>query len=149
MTNIKDQISQAVSAHKDEIVEFVQSTVRAPSLVNDEGPVQELIADKIKSLVLDVEKVPIQFDQIKDPRVIKTLIKSHLMATSNAPIIEGVTNGTDLRLFTNQGKIPAVLYGPGDLIRAHAANEYVRIDDVLTTVKVIANLTVNWCGIIE
>ena len=66
--------------------------------------------------------------------------------TGDAPIIEGVTYGSDLRLFTNHAHIPAVLFGPGDVRLAHAANEYVEIDEVITTVKIIANMIVAWCG---
>jgi acetylornithine deacetylase len=51
-----------------------------------------------------------------------------------------------LRLFTNHAHIPAVLFGPGDVRLAHAANEYVEIDEVITTVKIIANMIVAWCG---
>jgi acetylornithine deacetylase len=51
-----------------------------------------------------------------------------------------------MALFTNYCKIPAVLFGPGNVRRAHSINEYVEIDDVLMCVKTIANLIVNWCG---
>ena len=78
--------------------------------------------------------------------VIDKLMASHLTATGYAPIIEGVTYGSDLRLFTNHAHIPAVLFGPGDVRLAHAANEYVEIEEVLTSVKVVANMIVNWCG---
>ena len=78
--------------------------------------------------------------------VIDKLMASHLTATGYAPIIEGVTYGSDLRLFTNHAHIPAVLFGPGDVRLAHAANEFVEIKEVLTSVKVVANMIVNWCG---
>jgi len=78
--------------------------------------------------------------------VIDKLMASHLTATGYAPIIEGVTYGSDLRLFTNHAHIPAVLFGPGDVRLAHAANEYVEIEEVLTSVKVVANMIVKWCG---
>ena len=78
--------------------------------------------------------------------VIDKLMASHLTATGYTPIIEGVTYGSDLRLFTNHAHIPAVLFGPGDVRLAHAANEYVEIEEVLTSVKVVANMIVNWCG---
>ena len=78
--------------------------------------------------------------------VIDKLMASHLTATGYAPIIEGVTYGSDLRLFTNHAHIPAVLFGPGDVRLAHAANEFVEIEEVLTSVKVVANMIVNWCG---
>jgi len=81
-----------------------------------------------------------------DDPIIQTLIDAIVRSTDDAPIIEGVTYGSDLRLFTNHAHIPAVLFGPGDLRLAHAANEYVEIDEVLKTIKIIANMIVDWCG---
>ena len=69
-----------------------------------------------------------------------------MRSTVDAPIIKGVTYGSDLRLFTNHAHIPAGLFGPGDLRLAHATNEYVEIDEVLKTIKIIANMIVDWCG---
>jgi acetylornithine deacetylase len=42
--------------------------------------------------------------------------------------------------------MPAVLYGPGDVSLAHAVNEYVEIEEVITATKVIALMIVHWCG---
>jgi acetylornithine deacetylase len=77
--------------------------------------------------------------------LIQSLSDCYHQTTGDAPIIEGVTYGSDLRLFTNHAHIPAVLFGPGDVRLAHAANEYVEIDEVITTVKIIANMIVAWC----
>ena len=42
--------------------------------------------------------------------------------------------------------MPAVLYGPGDVSLAHAVNEYVEIEVVITATKVIALMIIQWCG---
>ena len=78
--------------------------------------------------------------------LIQSLSDCYHQTTGDAPIIEGVTYGSDLRLFTNHAHIPAVLFGPGDVRLAHSANEYVEIDEIITTVKIIANMIVAWCG---
>ena len=62
------------------------------------------------------------------------------------PVIEGVPYGSDLRLFTNHADIPSVLFGPGDVRLAHAANEYVDIKEIMFSTEIIANMIVNWCG---
>lgn len=100
----------------------------------------------------DIEWIEGQFESGKtDPNhpVIQSLCNSYLVTTGKKAIVEGVTYGSDLRLFTNYAKIPAVLFGPGELKHAHAANENVSVEDVLTTVKVLANLILNWCKTIE
>ena len=66
MTNIKHRIDSVVDAAQDEIVSFLQTLVQSPSLANNEGAVQELVSEKLKSLHLDVEKFPVHFDELKD-----------------------------------------------------------------------------------
>ena len=52
---------------------------------------------------------------------------------------KGLPAGTDMRLFLNEGGIPAVLFGPGDLRVAHAANESVDVEDVATCASVLTH----------
>ena len=78
--------------------------------------------------------------------LVKTLTACHESVSHKRAKLKGVTYGSDLRLFTNYAKIPAVLYGPGDVRTAHSANEYVQIQDVMKSVEVIANFIVQWCG---
>lgn len=78
--------------------------------------------------------------------LVNTLLGCHESVTNDDGQLEGVTYGSDLRLFTNYANIPTVLYGPGDVRKAHSANEYVEIEHVLIVVEVIANLIVRWCG---
>ena len=63
---LKNQIDSAVNSARDEILSFIQTLVQSPSLANDEGPVQELVSQKLKSLHLNVEKIPVCFDELKD-----------------------------------------------------------------------------------
>ena len=81
-----------------------------------------------------------------DHSIINNLIKAYKNVNNSDPIIEGVTYGSDLRLFTNHADIPALLFGPGDVRLAHSANEYVEIEEVLNCIKIISNLIINWCG---
>ena len=90
-----------------------------------------------------------QYESGKTPMehpLVKTLTSCHESVSNKRAKLEGVTYGSDLRLFTNHANIPAVLYGPGDVRLAHSANEYVEIRDVMRSVEVIANFIVQWCG---
>ena len=78
--------------------------------------------------------------------IINHLKEAYNNVNNSNPIVEGVTYGSDLRLFTNHADIPALLFGPGDVRLAHSANEYVEIEEVLTCIKIISNLIINWCG---
>ena len=82
---------------------------------------------------------------IDDP-LIKELSSAYKNVLNREAVIEGVTYGSDLRLFTNHAHIPSVLFGPGDVRLAHAANEYVTIEEIMFSTEVIANMIINWCG---
>ena len=81
-----------------------------------------------------------------DHPLIQELITAHQQIVGSAPTIRGVTYGSDMRLFTNHAKIAATHYGPGDVGMAHAANEFVPLNEVVTATKVVANLITQWCG---
>jgi acetylornithine deacetylase len=81
--------------------------------------------------------------------LITTLAAQHRQVHGSDAPLRGVTYGSDMRLFTNHGDIPAVLYGPGDVRLAHAVDEYIPLDDVITATKTIAMMVVAWCGGME
>jgi acetylornithine deacetylase len=58
----------------------------------------------------------------------------------------GMTYGADMRLLVNEGQTPTVLFGPGDVRNAHKPDEYVPIDDLVTTVKTLALTALRFCG---
>jgi acetylornithine deacetylase len=41
------------------------------------------------------------------------------------------------------------MYGAGDIRVAHAPDEYLEIDQLLTAVKVVAGVLADWCGIVQ
>ncbi len=71
-----------------------------------------------------------------DTPLLKELARCH-QAMTGAPLrSRGVPYGNDLRLFTRHGNMPAVLYGPGDVLRAHAANESISLNEIVTATEV-------------
>lgn len=62
------------------------------------------------------------------------------------PFLRGVTYGSDMRLLVNHANIPSVLFGAGDIRAAHAADEFIRVDELLTLAKVLLRLILSWCG---
>ncbi len=51
----------------------------------------------------------------------------------------GVPYGADMRLFINEAKTPTVMFGPGDVRVAHAADEYVLLSEVETCAATLAH----------
>ena len=82
---------------------------------------------------------------VKEP-IIGLLADSHHDIVGSRPKLNGVPYGSDLRLFTNHGKIPAVLYGPGNVVHAHTVNEFIPLEEVITCAKVLALTIYRTCG---
>jgi acetylornithine deacetylase len=59
--------------------------------------------------------------------------------------IAGMSAWTDAALLNDAG-IPAICFGPGDMGLAHAAEEYVSIDEIERATNVLARLALGWCG---
>ena len=72
--------------------------------------------------------------------ILRDLGEAHRAVIGTEPRTLGVPYGSDLRLFTRHAKIPAVLYGPGDVQRAHAANECVPVEELLAAAQVLCML---------
>ena len=81
-----------------------------------------------------------------DAPIIERLACSHEAVVGVPPSVFGVPCGTDLRLFTRHAGIPTVLYGPGDVLHAHTADEFVSLSEVVTCTKVLARTMMTWCG---
>ncbi len=80
-----------------------------------------------------------------DAPIVRTVSAKHRQVTGHDPHVEGVTYGSDLRLFTNHAHVPTVLYGPGDVAQAHTTNEYVELDQVVAACTVVALAIADWC----
>ena len=60
-------------------------------------------------------------------------------AAGRAAPIEGLSCWTDAALLTAAG-IPAICYGPGDIILAHADEEWIPLDEVERATRVLSRL---------
>jgi acetylornithine deacetylase/succinyl-diaminopimelate desuccinylase-like protein len=58
--------------------------------------------------------------------------------TGRRPDLRGEPYGADMRLFVNEGATPCVIFGPGRVEVAHAADEYVPLGEVETCARVLA-----------
>ena len=58
--------------------------------------------------------------------------------------IEGLSAWTDAALL-NEAGIPTICFGPGDIALAHAAEEFVPIEEIETATRVLARVVREWC----
>jgi acetylornithine deacetylase len=59
--------------------------------------------------------------------------------------VEGMSAWTDAALLNDAG-IPAICFGPGEMGLAHAATEWVELNEVERATDILARLAVDWCG---
>lgn len=62
------------------------------------------------------------------------------------PEIKGAPYGSDLRLLVNQGQIPALLFGPGDVRVAHMPDERVQISEVVRAAQAYILAALRYLG---
>jgi acetylornithine deacetylase len=58
--------------------------------------------------------------------------------------IEGLSAWTDAALL-NEAGIPTICFGPGDIALAHAAEEYVPVDEIDLATRVLTRVVREWC----
>jgi acetylornithine deacetylase len=58
--------------------------------------------------------------------------------TGQRPALVGEPYGADMRLLVNEGATPTVIFGPGHVRVAHAADEFVPLEQVATCARVLA-----------
>lgn len=63
----------------------------------------------------------------------------------NVPVrIEGLSAWTDAALL-NEAGIPAICFGPGDIALAHAAEEFVPVEEIGLATRVLTRVVREWC----
>jgi len=78
--------------------------------------------------------------------IVQTLVNSYYRALGVKPIIRGHEGATDMRVLIKMG-VPTVCFGPGTITQMHANNEWVRVEDVIKAVKVMAVHLIEWSGV--
>jgi len=110
------------------------------------------IKRQIECLLKEANKMDIECELLSDSeanytpiteRIYKLLNQSakKIVGTELRPIF--VSGATDARFFRLHG-IPTIDYGPGDLLLCHAYNEYVSIENIVKTTKVISGTIIDF-----
>ena len=54
-----------------------------------------------------------------------------------------------MRHLVNQGGIPSMIFGPGEIAQAHKADEHIRVDEYLDCIAQLVRFIHEWCGAAE
>jgi acetylornithine deacetylase len=69
--------------------------------------------------------------------------------TGSSARSEAVPFGADAGLLQHAGDTPTLLFGAGDIRRAHRPDEFIEIDELVTMAQVLAKTIVDYCGVTE
>jgi acetylornithine deacetylase len=83
----------------------------------------------------------------RDHAIVETVCKNYKEITGRDPQISGRQGAADTRFLNLYANTPTVIFGPGSTAVMHADDEYVSIDDYMTSIKVMALSICDWCGV--
>ena len=82
----------------------------------------------------------------RDHPIVDTVSRTYTELTGNKPIISGRQGAADTRFLNEYADTPTVIFGPGSTAVMHSDDEYVSIDDYITSIKVMALSIYDWCN---
>ena len=104
--------------------------------------VRSRLPDFRADVIIELAQQP--SDVSPDAPIVKAL--SDALVAESLPVrVEGMSAWTDAALLNEMG-IPAICFGPGDMGLAHAAEEFISIDEIERATRVMARLASQWCG---
>ena len=81
-----------------------------------------------------------------DHPLVETMAAACSDVTGSVARVQGMTYGADMRLLVNEGQTPTLMFGPGDIRRAHRPNEYVPVDELIACTQTLALGILRFCG---
>ena len=141
-------VVRSFGSYDDAAIENVQIPVPGPGEVLVE--VQAAPVNFVDLIVIAGQYQflpPLPFTPGKGPAGIVRALGAALTAEQRPAPIEGLACWTDAALLTAAG-VPAICFGPGDIALAHAAEEYVQVEEIEIATRVLTRLALDWCGVV-
>ena len=123
-------------AAKRELEEAITRVAAADPWLRDHPPRVEWWGGRFAPAVTDSS----------DP-LVRALKSAAGSVLGEAAPFEGVTYGSDMRLFVNVGRMPCVLFGPGDVRDCHMPDESVAVDEVRLAARALIVTAMRFCGV--
>src|SRR6266851_3832488 len=120
-----------------------QSLVQQIARAAAEDPWMKLHPPKVRFVGYDAQASEIP----RNHPIVETVCKNYKEITGRDPEISGWQGAADTRFLNRYADTPTVIFGPGSTAVMHADDEYVSIDDYITSIKVMALSICDWCGV--
>ncbi len=89
----------------------------------------------------DPAEIPVEHEIVAETAV------SFQEITGQSAQIQGMPYGADMRLLVNVGGIPTIMFGPGDVRKAHQPDEFVPLADLITCTQTLALTILRFCQV--
>ncbi|MGD8679963.1 MAG: M20/M25/M40 family metallo-hydrolase, partial [Lysobacterales bacterium] len=77
--------------------------------------------------------------------LVASLAEGFRDVTGRQPHIQGMPFGADMHLLVQQGGIPTVIFGPGDIRHAHVPDEFVPLPELESVTRALALTILRFC----
>jgi acetylornithine deacetylase len=128
-------LGEPVEAARAELEQVVADVCAADSWLADNPVRVEWYGGQFASSVLESEHP-----------LVALVSGAHRRVTGRNPAVHGAPWGSDIRLLTGIGGVPAVHYGPGDVRKAHGPDESVPVTDLVTVTRSLVMLIARACS---
>jgi len=100
---------------------------------------------RMENNMLTLDHLPLATD-LEDP-ITKALTKALGTVLGKEPTLSTKRGWTDASLLFNFGKIPTIVYGPGNISYSHTKNEQVAVKELKEAVEVYFLAAAEFCGV--
>ncbi len=97
---------------------------------------------KVRFVGYDAEASEIPVDH----GIVQTLQRNYREIVGREPELSGRQGAADTRFLNKYAATPTVIFGPGSTAVMHSDNEYVSIEDYITSIKILALSIYDWCN---
>ncbi len=132
------KIGEDPAAAKQQLEDHVLTAVQTDPWLKENPPV--------------IEWWGAQFDPAEiaaDHAIVLETAVSFQEITGTSAQIQGMPYGADMRLLVNVGGIPTILFGPGDVRKAHQPDEHVPLADLKTCTQTLALTILRFCQVAD
>ncbi len=127
--------SEDHEAVKQSLVKKIAEVAAADPWMKDHPPVVRFVGYDAES-----SEIPVNHP------IVDVVSRTYTEVTGKKPVISGRQGAADTRFLNKYANTPTVIFGPGSTAIMHANDEYVSIEDYLTSIKVMALSIYDWCN---
>ena len=127
--------SEDHEAVKQSLVKKIAEVAAADPWMKDHPPVVRFVGYDAEA-----SEIPVNHP------IVDIVSRTYTEVTGKQPVISGRQGAADTRFLNKYADTPTVIFGPGSTAIMHANDEYVSIEDYMTSIKVMALSIYDWCN---